>query len=324
MKSHLCFLVPVLAFVATGCGDSSSGKPAGSGGTVAGSGGGPGAGSGGSPEGSGGAGTGSGGTLGTGGIASGSGGVSLSGGGGSSAGGSGSGGSSKTGAGGSDVDAGPGKADARDANADQAVSQGDAASENVCQSFEPCGGSIVGTWYLDSECNVQTDPSSCLAGYRVSFDRGYAAYTFNADGTFKISMTAPGRVTLRYPVACLPSDASADQACSDYEGQVQKLLPGIADAGTSTTPVLSFTCSAESDQACLCREELGNAATTVTGTYSISGNQITATALTVAPMPDAGIGDAGAGEPAFYCVSGNTLKYRSATDSSRLVVTMTK
>jgi hypothetical protein len=211
------------------------------------------------------------------------------------------------------------------ANADQAVSQGDAlGSDKVCPVFEPCGGSVVGTWYLSSECRAGADPSSCFGGYNVSFDRGATiVYTFNADGTFKVSAPSPLRLIMRYPLVCLGSDAGAAEACSDYQNRVQQSLPGLADAGTSTSIPLGFTCQAESDQACLCSEDLDMAAVTVTGNYSVSGNTITTTGLTVTPLPDGGIGDAGAGELAEYCISGNALRYRS-TSGSGVVATMTK
>jgi hypothetical protein len=98
----------------------------------------------------------------------------------------------------------------------------------------------------------------------------------------------------------------------------------MGDAGTSTTSVESFACALETDQACVCTEELGIPAATVTGTYSTSGNQISATALVVSPMPDGGIGDAGAGPLVDYCVSGNTFTYRGTDSTTTMVVTMIK
>jgi hypothetical protein len=320
MKRILGTLVSILVFVATGCGDGNGVKiPPGSGGSTAGSGGESGAG-GGSPDGSGGIAAGSGGTLGTGGVAIGSGGS-----GGSSAGGSGSGGSSKTGAGGSNSDAGPEKADAPAANADQAVPQGDAAGDNYCPAFEPCGGSVVGTWYLTFQCIPSLDASSCYGGYRAEFDRASTTVvTYNADGTMKSSVPDRIRIMMRYPVVCVGGDAGAAQACSYLEAQVQESLPGIVDAGTSTPTVESFTCEVESNQVCLCSEDVRVGAVTTSGTYSVSGNQISGSGLTVTPMPDGGIGDAGAGEPAEYCVSGNTLRFLMSTGSRYAVVTLTK
>jgi hypothetical protein len=320
MRTFLGIGVLCLSVAMVGCGDGSTGSKGspGAGGSISGSGGNITTGVGGNAA----IGTGTGGAVASGGsavIGGGTGGAVGTG--GSAAGGSGSGGTSKTdvGAGGADA------ADARIANPDQARAQADGTvGDNTCPTFEACGGDVVGTWYLRSQC-LGDSPASYCRGYGVTFEapEGAMVYTFNADGTFKISRTGVLRETAHYPIDCLHSDASAAQACSDLQDYVRQSLPGIADAGTSTT-ITSFTCSLDSEQACSCSEDLAGPATEVTGIYSINGNQITATALNATPMPDGGLGDAGAGQPADYCISGNTFRYGSVSSSGTVIVTMTK
>jgi len=85
-----------------------------------------------------------------------------------------------------------------------------------------------------------------------------------------------------------------------------------------------FDCSTDSTQACVCNETLTVSQTTETGSYTTSGNQVTVSDSSGSPLPDGGLGDAGAGDPADYCVSGNTLTLRPADSSGNFLITLTK
>jgi hypothetical protein len=234
------------------------------------------------------------------------------------AGGSDAGGSAGGGIAGGGTDAGQSKADARLANPDQASSKDDAAgSANACQDFTPCGGNLVGTWHLSSECARYVDSSYCQ-GRAISMDMSGSllTYTFNANGSFAVSFSGSIEETIRYPITCFSSDAGAAQTCSDLEQGVRQAMQAGADAGALTINLTSFTCALDTEQSCVCDEKATPSAISVTGTYTTSGGQFTTTVLNESPMPDGGIGDAGTGAPTDYCVVGNTLRLRSTSSSS--------
>jgi hypothetical protein len=152
-------------------------------------------------------------------------------------------------------------------------------------------------------------------------------YTFNANGTFAVSFSGSIEETIRYPITCFYSDAGAAQTCSDLEQGVRQAMQAGADAGTLTVNLTSFTCALDTEQSCVCDEKVTPSAISVTGTYTTSGGQFTATVLNESPMPDGGIGDAGTSAPTDYCVAGNTLKLRSFSSSgsgNNTVSTLTK
>jgi hypothetical protein len=87
-------------------------------------------------------------------------------------------------------------------------------------------------------------------------------------------------------------------------------LDGEADAGASPVKWQKFECSVDSSQACICNEVLGYDHMTLVGTYTTAGNQLALSDMSISPLPDAGVPDAGTEAPADYCVSGDTLTLR--------------
>jgi hypothetical protein len=238
------------------------------------------------------------------------------------AGGSGAGGNAGGGISGGGTDAGQSKADARLSNPDQAGPKDDAAgSANACQDFTPCGGDLVGTWHLRSECARYVDSSLCQ-GRAISMEMSGSlpTYTFNANGTFAVSFSGSIEETIRYPIACFHSDAGAVQTCSNLERSVQQAMQAGADAGALTVNLTTFTCALDTEQSCVCDEKVTPSAISVTGTYTTCGGQFTARVLN----ESGGIGDAGTGAPTDYCVAGNTLRLRSTSSGSETISTLTK
>lgn len=197
-------------------------------------------------------------------------------------------------------------------------------------SFTPCGGNVVGTWHLKSECMaMSSSSSSACAGESFSFAPGSTygiTYTFGANGTLSASVSGNMTATLRYPAACLHSDAGAAQACSDLNKILQSSSQQVGDAGTNNIKSLSISCSADSSGTCVCNENIGYSPYSITGSYTTSGTKITITALSVSGMPDGGVGDAGTSSAEDYCVSGSTLMIHSTSSSggSGSVAVMTK
>jgi len=225
------------------------------------------------------------------------------------------------GSGGADASSGTGGSSKTDAGATGT----DAGQINACADFTPCGGNIVGTWRLSSECLRSVDSSYCQ-GFAFSMDMSGSllTYTFAANGTFAVSFSGSIEEIVRYPIACLYSDAGAAQTCSDLEQGVRQSMQAGADAGTLTVNLTSFTCALDTDQTCVCDEKVTPSTISVAGTYTMSSGQLTMTALSESPMPDGGIGDAGTAAPMDYCVAGNTLRLRSTNSSNATISTLTR
>jgi len=292
MRNRCSFSVYAIACsILIGCGGG-SGNKAGSGGSTGQGGTTPG--SGGTTPGSGGTTPGSGGTTpGTGGTTPGSGGTTPG------TGGSipGSGGSIP-GSGGSTLGSG-GNLGIADAATDQPGANRDGpVASNSCPAFTPCGGDLIGTWNLASECisfsSTSGDCTLSMGGADISGLWG--RYIFNADGTATFSMSGTTDVTLRYSAGCLLGSPSPEQGCADLQQAIVQQMGWLNDAGSPAVTVDKIECSMHED-ACLCEEVIGRPEYSYTLGYTTSGNQ-----LFIYPP-----GDAGAPDAISYCVSGNTL-----------------
>jgi hypothetical protein len=238
--------------------------------------------------------------------------------------GGGGNGSGKTDAGSTDTVGNSTEGDASAANADGAPRGDLAPVGDSCPAFTPCGGDLVGTWRVKSEC-LSTMPTSgnCFVGVSaIDLSAFQESFTFRANGTVTVSMTGTMAETVRYAASCFLGDASAALSCSALQQQAQSSWPGQADAGIVPFNLERFECSVDSTGACACDERLGFNQHAQGGTYTTSGNQVT-----ISDLRDGGLPDAGTSEPADYCVSGNTLmlKPMSTTDStSDILVILTK
>ena len=194
----------------------------------------------------------------------------------------------------------------------------DAGSCPSASTFTPCGGNVTGTWHLKfDECAFSSSSSSCGMSISISPASTYGvAYTFNANGTLSASIGGNYIGTIRYPPACLGSDAGAVQACADLSNSLQNVAQQAGDAGTDNITSMTFNCATDVSGTCICNENVAYSSRVITGTYTTSGTKITITALTGTGLPDAGVGDAGANQSTDYCVSGNTLTLAPDSSSS--------
>lgn len=199
----------------------------------------------------------------------------------------------------------------------------------ACPAFTPCGGNIVGTWHLKTECGPPSTTSNACSGQATTLSPGAdynATYNFAANGTLTISFSGTMSATIRYSADCLHSDAGLATACADLQKSMQSAIQVTGDAGAdSLIRNLSFTCATDSAAECLCQESLTYSAVSMTGTYTTSGTQITATLTSSSFLPDGGSPDAGSGNLIDYCVSGNTLTIGpGAGSTSGSVAVLTK
>jgi hypothetical protein len=179
---------------------------------------------------------------------------------------------------------------------------GDAAVNGGSCPFAACGGNIVGTWHLASACgsiSLSNCPPAQSIG--VEHETSQATYTFASDGTFTNVISGAFSETYRYPFACLAilTDGGTAELCADLQNLAQASI-AKADAGLSGA---TYACATDVNQACLCTETFTYPSPqTATGSYVVSGDQVT-----FSPSGGAAAGDAGAAAFVGYCVSGNTL-----------------
>jgi hypothetical protein len=151
-------------------------------------------------------------------------------------------------------------------------------------TFTPCGGDLVGTWTVESTCNVAAPPMQC-PGVTVTISPNESGtLTFNADETFSMNLKIEETGTATVPASCL----TAGTSCS--------MLGGTTTAQGVT---VKTTCTGTLTAGCTC--SLG-----VTGTVALSGTYATAgsdVSLTTGGTPTS---------PVSYCVSGSQLQLGSA------------
>lgn|GEM_PF-3572104 len=186
-----------------------------------------------------------------------------------------------------------------DAAADQPSAKWDGpVATNSCPGFTPCGGDLLGTWNLATECfSPSSMPSSCTSSVAGADISGYwLRFIFNTDGTVSFTSGGTTDVTLRYSAGCLLSSSTPAQACANLQQSITQQMGSPTDSGSPSVTLDKIECSMHED-ACLCEEVISRSELTLTLGYSTSGTQ-----LFLYPP-----GDAGAPDAIPYCVSGNTL-----------------
>lgn len=167
---------------------------------------------------------------------------------------------------------------------------------DACGDFAGCGGDVVGEWKADSVCgggSIAIDDCTAkipidLAGLTTS-----GSMTFNADRTYRSTMTFGGSMTMHWPKACL-TIMGITATCAQLNAAFKEAMMAEPDPD-----IASIVCSDES-QGCGCKASFRTSSAAETGRYSLSGNSITTT-------PD-GIGSAP--DTSQYCVQGQTLRVR--------------
>jgi len=159
----------------------------------------------------------------------------------------------------------------------------------TCPAFTPCGGSLVGTWHLDSLCMsppfmYPSDSCGSVPG-ELSAD---GTLTFAADGTFD-----PTKAMLTFALVFPPSCIADSAAC--------------AQLGTTLGP-----CSYTADGSCRCTPEATMSMSSMQ-TYTTSGN----TVMLTSTDPDTGTPKT---ETAYYCVTGNQLRLRGRSSANMAYV----
>jgi hypothetical protein len=165
-------------------------------------------------------------------------------------------------------------------------------------TFTPCGGDVVGTWTSSAVCGATAQLMMACPGASTSFmPTASATYTFNADGSFSLSLTADESGTQTLPASCL----SGIQSCALLE--MTSTTQGLT---TSTTG-----CTGNPSQSCTCTFT-AKGTLTDTGTYTTAGTGLT--------MKDS----SGPSSPLGYCVTGNQLELSlitTPTNTTYLILT---
>jgi hypothetical protein len=169
--------------------------------------------------------------------------------------------------------------------------------------FTPCGGNIVGRWTSDPACKP-VQPTMAVGGCQGEvFDLDGVTtttnWTFNADKSFVISISAQGTTTVHAPQACLVDRTGAQLACNDTGAGAMYASRVVFTGGRAGTA----TCQA-ANAACDCTIPFVPAPASLQGTYTTSGTTVSV---------NFGLGVL-AGD---YCISGDKLEMR-AQDMTQL------
>ena len=165
----------------------------------------------------------------------------------------------------------------------------------TCGKVQPCGGSVVGTWKIVSECSTAAGMdimNSTCPGETVQANNTSASgnFVFNADMTYTETATISGSATVGIPASCLTmSGITLTCAQLDQVFQLEAMDP--------TSGLQSGRC-ASAGATCNCTIVLAPQTTTDMGTYTTAGTTLTLTS-TSATGTGGGSGD--------YCVQMNEL-----------------
>jgi hypothetical protein len=149
----------------------------------------------------------------------------------------------------------------------------------------PCGGDVVGTWQVVTDCAQGTQNSMAASGCSGASAQlratGSGSLTFNADGTASVALSLSETEIESIPESCLAGDG-ATVDCSEFNS-----------SETVSSGTITATCSL-SGTGCSCISSIDAPTTNGEGTYSTSGTTLT-------------FSGTDATETYSYCVSGSTL-----------------
>lgn len=185
----------------------------------------------------------------------------------------------------------------------------DSGTAAVDCSFSACGGDIVGSWAVSAACvDDKKDagtgnpfgPACPQASLNVSLD-ATGTIDLRSDGTYETALMGTPMITLTVPGSCLVGGMLPVADCAALAKALDK------DGGSSTT------CTGDKTVGCTCTGSAGKfSGDHSMGTYTVAGD-----ILQTDKQTDSGTA---AGDPAPYCVSGNTLKVRTG-DGTIIIAT---
>ena len=154
-----------------------------------------------------------------------------------------------------------------------------------CAKKTACGGDVVGTWTIASQC-VDVSVDAICAGGKLD-PAGLTvtgAVTYNSDLTYTLTTQTKGTQKLTLPKACLMMGGMTS-SCAEV---------GSSITDTLYTGVTATVCSNLSVD-CQCSVDVDTQQTTESGTYAATGTVITHTPANGTP------------HDSDYCVSGAEL-----------------
>jgi hypothetical protein len=178
-----------------------------------------------------------------------------------------------------------------------------------CPAFSACGGDVVGTWVATSVCGSVVPDSTApectneLTNEKIS---GSESVTFGSDGTLNESSSITATVDLSINDACAQATSMTDaQTFCSFLALASGSGGSAGSAGSGVD--VNFDCTYTAP-ACTCHV-LESGDVMETGTYTISGTQITTTvpSTTTGGSPTVQTGD--------FCVQGNTLTLHQTSDT---------
>lgn len=159
------------------------------------------------------------------------------------------------------------------------------ASPTDCDTFSPCGGSLVGRWVMRTSCvgTLSNDPA-CDGYASNQTTSGDATYDFGSDGILRYE----GSVSLEYDISVTAECAQA-VAHKDVAGYC-KLVEGSSD----DNPRVPASISCQVSDVCSCHIAQGPISGGADSSYAVSGHSVTL-------LADGDVSTLG------YCVRDDTL-----------------
>ena len=135
---------------------------------------------------------------------------------------------------------------------------GDPALVQECDTFEPCGGKLVGDWRWDRGCPYDVPVTlwqGCPDALQSRTRMTDGTLTIDNDGTFALTYT---KETLDETLLLPPQCVNTLNTCDDVDGIGQ--------------------CTGELETGCYCSTSTDAAGSTLTGQWEVTGKEVTFTA----------------------------------------------
>jgi hypothetical protein len=152
-----------------------------------------------------------------------------------------------------------------------------------------CGGNLVGTWSLTSQCNSTNQPTpttGCTDTVDSSRIKETGTVTFNRNGTYSTSISISGSASETISAQCLSSTT-----CDNENTVLMQEVTAGQLSSASCTAVAS---------GCFCQFVYVSQTLTNTGTYATAGSSVTT--MTTGSTSSS---------TSTYCVLGSTLTVSS-------------
>lgn len=171
------------------------------------------------------------------------------------------------------------------------TNEADIGTDHASCAFSACGGDIGGSWTLVDACLQDSSVPTCpQAAYAADVTAASGTWTFAQDMTFSVDYATTTDLAYTLPASC----SQTHMTCAEYQSETS------AAVTCTGTPATGCSCQGTDQESNM-----------TAGTWSVSGNQLTATTVINGVTAPPAIMD--------YCVQGDSLQIKAVYQTSTVI-----